>query len=98
MGRAGVIAPRPVARTAATVGTVAWLRMASTAARTGEKTGETTGTTGETTADIVASEQTLASKFIGDRDRAGQVATGQLLGEEVCFQRPPFSLTPVQRT
>jgi thioredoxin reductase len=54
-----------------------------------EKTGETTGTTGETTTEIVASEQTLASKFIGDRDRAGQgkPSASRLAKECVCVLR-----------
>ena len=39
MGRGGVIGPRPVARTAAVVGTAAVVAHGLTAARTGEKTG-----------------------------------------------------------
>ena len=56
MGRAGVIGPRPVARTAATVGTVAVVAHGVHRRSDRQKTGETTAETGETTAGTVAAE------------------------------------------
>jgi hypothetical protein len=70
MGRAGVIGPRPVARTAATVGTVAVVAHGSTGVQIGEKTDVTTGATGETTVGTGAEPTSARAALDCDRDRA----------------------------